>query len=115
MAGTAGRHGYREWRLIPPNESSWSALSSCAAALGMERVDLGHFIRRHYASAGLQSVGNLSTMADLNRVLWGLKAMLRRRGPNTCAWRIHSIMPRWAFDKAHDSAFATIVRSEIKG
>ena len=82
-AGTAGRHGYGEWRLVPPNESSWSALWSCAAALGMERVDLENFIRRHYASAGLQSVADLRTMADLNCVLWGLKAILRRGARNT--------------------------------
>ena len=85
-AGTAGRHGYREWRLVPPNESSWSALWSCAAALGMERADLDHFIRRHYAGAGLQSVADLRTMADLNRVLWGLKAMLRRGARNAPAF-----------------------------
>ena len=84
-AGTAGRHGYREWQLIPPNESSWSALWSCAAALGMQRADLDQFIRRHYASAGLQGVADLRTMADLNRVLWGLKAMVRRGTRNAPA------------------------------
>lgn len=78
-AGTAGRRGFRDWRHVPPNESSWSALWTCAASLGMERTDLDNFIRRHYARAGLQSVADLRTMADLNRVLWGLKAILRHR------------------------------------
>ena len=88
-AGTAGRHGYPERRQIGPNEAAWRALWECAAALGMERPDLENFIRRHYAGAGLvkgaapvgglRGLADLRTMADLNRVLWGLKAMLRRR------------------------------------
>jgi hypothetical protein len=45
----------------------------------MERPDLEHFIRRYYAGVGLQSLADLRTMADLNRVLWGLKAVARRR------------------------------------
>jgi hypothetical protein len=45
----------------------------------MERSDLDRFIRRHYARAGLQGLADLRTMADLNRVLWGLKTMARRR------------------------------------
>jgi len=78
-AGTAGRRGYPERRQIRPNDAAWRALWGCAAALGMERADLENFIRRHYAGAGLRALADLRTMADLNRVLWGLKAMLRRR------------------------------------
>jgi len=81
-AGTAGRRGYPERRQIRPNDAAWRALWGCAAALGMERPDLENFIRRHYAGAGsraLRGLADLRTMADLNRVLWGLKAMLRRR------------------------------------
>ena len=78
-AGTAGRRGYPERRQIVPNDAAWSALWGCAAALGMERTDLDNFIRRHYAGAGLKALADLRTMADLNRVLWALKAMLRRR------------------------------------
>ena len=79
VAGTAGRQGYPEQRQVPPSEASWQALWGCAAALGMTRPDLEHFIHRHYARTGLQSLADLRTMADLNRVLWGLKAMLRRQ------------------------------------
>jgi hypothetical protein len=45
----------------------------------MERTDLERFIRRHYAGVGLWSLADLHTMADLNRVLWGLKAVARHR------------------------------------
>jgi hypothetical protein len=78
-AGTAGRRGYPERRRIRPNAAAWRALWGCAGALGMERRDLEDFIRRHYAGAGVRGLADLGTMADLNRVLWGLKAMLRRR------------------------------------
>ncbi|MBI3933551.1 MAG: hypothetical protein HY316_02595 [Acidobacteria bacterium] len=87
VAGTAGRQGYPERRRVPPSPAAWRALWGCAAELHMERSDLDHFIRRHYAGAGLGGLADLHTMADLNRVLWGLKAMLRhgeksRRFPN---------------------------------
>lgn len=45
----------------------------------MERPDLERFIRQHYARVGLRGLADLRTMADLNRVLWGLKAIARRR------------------------------------
>jgi hypothetical protein len=79
-AGTAGRDGYPERRRVRPTPSAWRALWGCAAALGMDRARLDAFIRKRYAGAGLHSVADLRSMADLNRVLWGLKAMLRR-GP----------------------------------
>ena len=77
-AGTAGRHGYPEQREVPPSRAAWRAVWGCAAALGMKRSDLESFIRRHYAGAGLRGLADLRTMADLNRVLWGLKAIARR-------------------------------------
>lgn len=77
-AGTAGRQGYPEQRLVPPSSAAWHALWECTARLRMERSDLESFIRRHYAGSGLRGLADLRTMADLNRVLWGLKAMLRR-------------------------------------
>jgi hypothetical protein len=79
-AGTAGRKGYPERRRVRPAPSAWRALWACAAALGMDRARVDAFIRKRYAGAGLHSVADLRSMADLNRVLWGLKAMLRR-GP----------------------------------
>lgn len=80
-AGTAGREGYPERRRVPPTPSAWRALWGCAAALGMDRARLDAFIDKRYARVGLHSVADLRSMADLNRVLWGLKAMLRR-GPS---------------------------------
>ena len=78
-AGTAGRHGYPERTRLVPDASARRALWACAAALGMDRTRLDQFIRKHYAGVGLQGLDDLHTMADLNRVLWGLKAILRRK------------------------------------
>ena len=79
-AGTAGRHGYAEQRRVHPDAAAWGALWAHARALGMDRQRLERFIAAHYSGAGLHGLDDLHTMADLNRVLWGLKAMLRR-GP----------------------------------
>lgn len=79
-AGTAGRHGYPERRRVAPNAAAWRVLRGYARALGMDRRRLERFIATHYAGARLRGLDDLRTMADLNRVLWGLKAM-RRRGP----------------------------------
>ena len=79
VAGTAGRHGYPEQRLVRPTYMTWRALWACAAGLGMQRQDLESFIRRHYGGAGLRGIADLRTMVDLNRVLWGLKEILRRK------------------------------------
>ena len=78
-AGTAGRHGYSERSRLAPDASARRALWACASALGMDRARLDQFIRKHYAAVGLQGLDDLRTMADLNRVLWGLKAILRRK------------------------------------
>ena len=79
-AGTAGRQGFPERRRVPPTAAAWRALWACADALKMDRAQLDYFIRRHYVSKGLRGVSDIRSMADLNRVLWGLKAILRR-GP----------------------------------
>ena len=79
-SGTAGRRGFPEQRRIRPTPAAWRAFWGVVAALGMSRRGLEGFIRRHYARVGLRGLSDLRTMADLNRVLWGLKAMLRR-GP----------------------------------
>jgi hypothetical protein len=78
-AGTAGRRGYPEQPRVRPTPTAWRALWACAAELGMQRPDLELFIRRHYRGVGLRGIADLHTMADLNRVLWGLKEILRRR------------------------------------
>jgi hypothetical protein len=83
IAGTAGRQGFPERRQAVAGQGAWSALWGCAAALGMSRTDLDRFIRRHYSRVGLMGVAELHSMANLNRVLWGLKAMLRRRRART--------------------------------
>ncbi len=79
-AGTAGHSGYPRRGRISPNAAAWRALWGCAAALGMDRSSLESFILRHYAGVGLRGLADLRSMADLNRVLWGLKA-IARRGP----------------------------------
>lgn len=81
-AGTAGREGFPEQRRVRPDSSAWRALWACAHALGITREQLDAFIERHYAALGLHATSDLRTMADLNRVLWGLKAILRR-GPRS--------------------------------
>lgn len=86
-AGTAGRQGFPERRRVRPNVAAWRALWGIASALGMTRQQLERFIARHYAAQGLHGIADLRTMADLNRVLWGLKAMLRRRPRGTPAAR----------------------------
>lgn len=77
-AGTAGRRGYPEQRRVGPNAAAWGTLWSTARGLGMDRDRLERFIATHYSGVGLHGLDDLHTMADLNRVLWGLKAMLRR-------------------------------------
>ena len=79
-AGTAGRRGYPERRNLRPDAAAWGALWGVARELGMDRDRLSRFIHTHYGSLGLHGLDDLHTMADLNRVLWGLKAILRR-GP----------------------------------
>jgi hypothetical protein len=81
-AGTAGRQGYPERLRIAPNAAAWRALWGCAAELGMEHATLDSFIKRHYGGVGLDGLTDIHSMADLNRVLWGLKAILRRRQPS---------------------------------
>lgn len=79
VAGTAGRHGYDEHREVSPPPAAWRSLDQAAAALGMAPARLDHFIAAHYAGVGLRRRQDIRTLADLNRVLWGLKALLRRR------------------------------------
>jgi len=78
-AGTAGRHGYPERARVAADAPARQAFWACASALGMNRAQLDQFIRKHYAGVGLQGLDDLHTMADVNRVLWGLKAILRRK------------------------------------
>lgn len=79
-AGTAGRHGFPERRDLPATGAAWQALWACARELEMDRAQVDYFIRQHYASKNLRGLADIHTTADLNRVLWGLKAVLRR-GP----------------------------------
>jgi hypothetical protein len=78
-AGTAGRQGYPERTRIAPNVAAWHALWACTSELDMTRAALESFVRKHYSGVGLRGLKDIRSMADLNRVLWGLKAMLRRR------------------------------------
>lgn len=83
IAGTAGRRGFAEQRRVAPSPEARRALWACAHALGMDRAALDAFIAGHYARRRLRHAGDIRTMADLNRVLWGLKAILRRRQAST--------------------------------
>lgn len=78
-AGTAGRRGFAERPRVRPNAAAWRALWGTARALGMDRKSLDAFIAARYRRFDLRGTDDIRTMADLNRVLWGLKAMLRRR------------------------------------
>lgn len=78
-AGTAGRRGFAERSRVRPNAAAWRALWGTARALGMDRASLDAFIAARYRRFDLRGTDDIRTMADLNRVLWGLKAMLRRR------------------------------------
>jgi hypothetical protein len=78
--GTAGKHDFPEQRDVPASGAAWSALWACARELNMGRAEIDLFIRQHYLSKGLRGLADIHSMADLNRVLWGLKAILRR-GP----------------------------------
>ncbi len=78
-AGTAGRRGFPERRWIRPNPAAWRALWATGEALGMDRERLEKFMSSRFAGAGLRDFRDIRTMADLNRILWALKAMLRRR------------------------------------
>lgn len=79
VLGTAGRQGYEEHPDVAATPAAFRLLDQHAAALGMTRARLDHFIAAHYAGVGLRRRVDIRTMADLNRVLWGLKALLRRR------------------------------------
>lgn len=91
-AGTAGRQGYPERPRTAPNATSWRALWRCALELGMGRPAVEAFVRNHYSALGLHGLDDIRTMADLNRVLWGLKAMLRRKH----ALKPSRLTTRWA-------------------
>lgn len=84
-AGTAGRHGYPLRVRVSPDPASWRALWGCAALLHMRHADLDRFVQKHYSGVGLHGLSDVHSMADLNRVLWGLKSILRRRQAETAS------------------------------
>jgi hypothetical protein len=79
-AGKAGRREQMQDVRVAPDAAAWRALWACSQALQMDRPRLDAFIAKHYGRLGLFGVADLRTMADLNRVLWGLKAIARRSG-----------------------------------
>lgn len=79
VLGTAGRRDYEDHPEVKVTPAALGLLERTTAALGLSPRALDRFIARHYAARGLRARADLRTMADLNRVLWGLKAMLRRR------------------------------------
>lgn len=79
VAGTAGRHEFAAHAEVRATPEALCLLDRHAARLGMTPARLDHFIAAHYGQLGLRRRSDLGTMADLNRVLWGLKALWRRR------------------------------------
>lgn len=79
VAGTAGRQGFASHPEIEATLPALRLLESHARALGMTPERLDRFIAARYARLGLRGRGDLRTMADVNRVLWGLKALRRRQ------------------------------------
>lgn len=79
VLGTAGRHEYEEHPEVFVAPYALRLLDRYAAALQMTPAALDRFITARYAGVGLRSRRDLRTVADLNRVLWGLKALVRRR------------------------------------
>jgi len=79
VLGTAGRRGFEGLPEVPLGPPGPRLLNGYATALGMSPAALDHFIQTHYAAVGLTRRTDLRTVTDLNRVLWGLKALLRRR------------------------------------
>ena len=79
VLGTAGRRGFEEYPEVLVTPLALRLLDETATAVGMNAAALERFISGHYAGVGLRRRGDIRTMADLNRVLWGLRALLRRR------------------------------------
>jgi hypothetical protein len=80
-AGTAGRRGFAERPRVKPTAAAWRALWGTARALGMDRASLDAFVAARYRRFGLRGTADIRTMADLNRVLCGGRAVLLPRGP----------------------------------
>ena len=78
ILGTAGRRGFGEHPAVLVTPPALRLLDTTAAAVGMSSAALDRFIAAHYAGVGLRRRADIRTMADLNRVLWGLRALLRR-------------------------------------
>ncbi|MGH9804673.1 MAG: hypothetical protein ACRD4D_05835 [Candidatus Acidiferrales bacterium] len=79
VLGTAGRRGFDDHPEVLVTPAALQLLDRSAAAVGMTRASLDRFIARHYAGVGLRRRSDIRTVADLNRVLWGLRALERRR------------------------------------
>jgi hypothetical protein len=80
ILGTAGRRGFGEYPEVRVTPPALGLLERTAGLAGLSPASLDRFIARHYAGVGLRRRSDIHTMADLNRVLWGLRGMLRRRG-----------------------------------
>ncbi|MGC1188368.1 MAG: hypothetical protein WA871_13355 [Candidatus Acidiferrales bacterium] len=74
--GTAGRRGRQSSAIALPDAKSWDRLSNAMGALGWTREKLDAFLRSPFSPTHGHAI---RTLADLNRVHWALKKMLKRR------------------------------------
>jgi len=74
--GTAGRRGLQNGSIALPDAKGWARLSSAIAALGWTRERLDAFLRSPSSPTHGRAI---RTLADLNRVHWALKSMLKNR------------------------------------
>jgi hypothetical protein len=72
--GTAGRRGCQNGSIALPDAKGWARLSSAIAALGWTREKLDAFLRSPSSPTRGRAI---RTLADLNRVHWALKSMLK--------------------------------------
>lgn len=73
-AGTHGRHGYQRGPDLPAGPPQWALICSLQEKLGWDHHRLGAFIHHQ-----LGPNRHIETMAECNRVIWGMKSLLRRQ------------------------------------
>lgn len=72
-AGTHGRRSYQRNGDLPAGPPQWHLISTLQEKLGWDHHSLGNFIHHQ-----LGPNRHIETMAECNRVIWGMKSLLRR-------------------------------------
>jgi hypothetical protein len=73
--GTAGRRGREDAEIRLVDAETWRLIDLLLARIGWTREQLAAFC--HSAKSPVRS-GRIATLAEANKVIWSLKAMLRR-------------------------------------